>query len=380
MNELNFFCDFKKKVIYQYEKCKAYKILCEQEKFDPYEEGDLKKYIEQVPFFTTTLFKKSYGLFTNLLNVEPSKLDKWTVSSSTSGDPSMVGRTNEDLTNIVTFAQLENNILHWDVDYECVFFPTAADMKKYKSKEVLGKFTESYIGNLLDVLPLLDTAIFLLKPYDDDFKVDVDSFVNFLKEHNNQNHKLSVRGSTPLLFTTVMELKEKMPPFNLGNNTIVNTGGGGWDGKKGTINLGTKIPRAKFVEEVSKFLGIPEENFVDMYTFTENGFLLNGQYSKDDKDYLFNVPEWCHVIVRDVRTLKPVYNKGDRGILQLLNAYGNKSFAGASILVDDMAEIVSTKRHPLYGEKCVTLKLLGRVVGSEAKGCGATLNIKKEMG
>jgi hypothetical protein len=181
-----------------------------------------------------------------------------------------------------------------------------------------------------------------------------------------------------LLFNAIDSLKEKISPLNLGKNTLIHTGGGGWDGKKGTVSIGASIKRREFVESVASFLGIPEENFIDSYSFTENSFPITGHYSKRHKDYLFHIPNWGKAIVRDIETLEPLYNPGDKGFIQMLNAYGTTTFAGASILVDDIAEIVSIDKCPECGKDNMTIKIIGRVKGAEAKGCGATLNVKEE--
>ena len=72
------------------------------------------------------------------------------------------------------------------------------------------------------------------------------------------------------------------------------------------------------------------------------------------------------------------HNPGDIGFIQMLNAYGTTTFAGASIMVDDMAEIVSMEECPDCKEKGMTIKIIGRVKGSEAKGCGATLDVGED--
>ncbi len=377
MENYNFFQDFRTNIISQYEDCDAFKLLCSSQFYDPTKDLNVEDDMESVPFVETTLFKKSAHMYTDLLRTDPRNLEKWTVSSSTSGDPSIVGRSKEDILQIKEFIQLEKERFDTSSEYNCVFYPEPEVMRKYKSVQLLDKPTESYIGNILNIFPHSGKVNFLLKPYNGEFSIDMEYFVNFLNKHNHQNDHVSLRGSTPLLYNAIQYLKDTVKPFNLGNRAMVHTGGGGFDGKKGTINIGTKIERWRFVEVVSSFLGIPEENFIDTYSFTENSFPITGHYSKEQKDYLFHIPKWGKVIIRDVKTLKSLHERGDRGLIQMLNAYGTSSFAGASIMVDDMAEIVSEIRCPECGAECMTIKIIGRVKGSEAKGCGATLDIKE---
>lgn len=365
----SFFEDLKENLVDQYHKCPAYKLLCDCQGFNPSIDLNIEKDIEMIPFITTTAFKKSAQMFTELLRVPLDTIDKWTISSSTSGDPSIVGRRKCDIAKLNEFMGNDGS------RYDCVFYPEPETMKTYRSQIIYDKPTESYIGNILGGYDFKDDAIFLVEDDGDDLTVNIDAFEKFLKDHDNLDQNVSIKGSTLLLFNAINSLKEKMQPLKLGKNALIHTGGGGWDGKKGSVSIGSSIKRHDFVETVADFLGIPEENFIDSYSFTENSFPIKGNYSKKHKDYLFHIPKYGKVIIRDIKTLKPLNNKGDRGFIQVLNAYGTSSFAGASILVDDIAEIVSNDE---CSDSYMTIKIIGRVKGAEAKGCGATLNVKEE--
>lgn len=369
-----FFEDFRNNLIGQYEESAGYKIVCRNSGFNPHQDLKNEDDIENVPYVTTSLFKKSNQLFLSLLRTDVKNIEKWTVSSSTSGDPSIVGRKKEDIEKLREFVDKDEDAFRNKRDYECIFFPKAEHMKSIGRAELFGKTVESYLGNIVDLFVYRDDTIYALKPSDKGLMVDINAFIEFIKAHDGKEHYASLGGSTPLLFSSILNIKDKIKHVELGNNALVHTGGGGWDGRKGNINIGTEIERWRFVEEVSNFLGVPEENFTDTYSFTENSFTMTGHYSKEYKDYLFHVPEWGRIIIRDIKTLKPLHNDGDRGLVQVLNAYGTQGFAGASVLVDDIGEIVSNKECPACGYHGMTIKLIGRVKGTEAKGCGATLS------
>ncbi len=379
MDASQFFPDFKRNLVGQYEECPGYRLLCKNQVFDPHNDLNCEDDMKKVPFVATTLFKKSNMLFKELLRLKPDEMDKWTVSSSTTGDPSIVGRIESDISQIKKFAEFQSDVFHPGGGYDCVFYPHPLEMNEYASQLISGKPTESYIGNVMGIFKFSRNTDFLLKLVNNDFVLDIDTFIEFLTRHNNKNHDLAIRGSTLLLYNTVEKLKNEIPPVKLGRNAIVHTGGGGWDGRKGNITSEKEIERFIFVEEISRFLGIPEENFLDTYSFTENSAPITGHYSKEFRDYYFHVPEWARVIIRDIRTLEPLNHKGARGFIQVLNAYGTNAYAGASVLVDDIAEIISTECCPDCGQKCMTLSITGRVKGSEAKGCGATLSIRSEV-
>jgi hypothetical protein len=374
----NFFEDLKDNLIGQYKTCPAYKYLCDSQGFDPSVHLNTPEDLQEAPFIATTLFKKSAQMYTSLLRVPPEAVDKWTVSSSTSGDPSIVGRQVCDILQLQKFNELNKDVYCPNTEQDLVFYPRPEVMKKYRSEVICGKETESYMGNLLDAYHFKENTVFVIKPEGDNLTVDMDEFIRFLVAHDGFDHHLSIRGSTPLLYSAVSKLKETMNPFSLGKHVLVHTGGGGWDGKKGNVSIGTNIKKQEFVECISDFLGIPEENFIDSYSFTENCFPLTGRYSKEYKDFLFQIPSWGKVVIRDTRTLKPLHNTGEKGFIQMMNAYGTATFAGASILVDDIGEIVSQQEYPDSSRQLTTMRIIGRVKGAEAKGCGATLNVDKK--
>lgn len=378
MQAEQFFSDFKTNVENQYEECEGYKLLCKNQAYNPNRHLKSEADIENVPFITTTLFKKSNNLYQNLLRVNIENIEKWTVSSSTSGDPSIVGRTKNDITQLKELVKLDRATFKPNSGQECVFFPNPLTMRTYGSEKILGKSTESYIGNLLDIFDFSADSTFLLKATDNGYQLDVDEFVRFIKKHDGCNNRVSIRGSTLLLFKTIMKLKEIMPPVCLGDNAMIHTGGGGWDGKKGTVSFDKVIERRLFVEEVSDFLGISPKNFIDTYSFTENSTPITGHYSEKYHDYLFHVPPWSRVIIRDVKTMLPVFGESARGFIEVLNAYGTNAFAGAAILVDDIAEVVSEEKCPDCGAECRVIRIIGRVKGAEAKGCGATLSVRSD--
>lgn len=375
MGETAFFGDFVQNLIGQYEECEGYRFLCKTQDFDPHVDLETESDLGKVPFVVTTLFKKSNKLYNQLLRVDADSLAKWTVSSSTSGDPSIVGRTDYDISQLKKLVERDSSIFKPQYGFDCVFYPEPKAMRLFNSEKIDGKPTESYIGNLLSIFKFSDDTKFLLKEDNSGFRVDTDEFVNYLKQHDGKNDNLSIRGSTLLLYNAVMQIKGCLPPFNMGDKAIVHTGGGGWDGRKGNVSVGKRIERNQFVRDVSDFLGIPKRNFIDTYSFTENSTPITGHYSEQFDDYLFHVPKWGKVLIRDIKTFEVLSHAGDKGFIEVLNAYGTSAFAGASVLVDDMAEIVDENKCPDCGYEGMTIRILGRVSGAEAKGCGATLKV-----
>lgn len=379
MENAGFYDDLGKNITAQYDECESYRLLCREQNFNPHVNLKTKSDFDNVPFVVTTLFKKSHHLYSKLLRVNPEKLSKWTTSSSTTGDPSIVGRTEDDISGIRKFVEQNSKLFKPQYGYDCVFFPEPYTMRMYHSENMFGKHTESYIGNILNSFRFSDQTIFLLKKSGDEFYVDENEFVSFLKQHSNRNDPVSIRGSTSIFYDTVCKLRKNMPPFNLGPKAFVQTGGGGWDGRKGSISIGRKIGRGQFVREISEFLGIPKKNFIDTYSFTENSIPITGHYCEEYDDYLFHIPKYTAVVLRDTKTLQVLRHKGEKGFIEMLNAYGTNGYAGASVLVDDLAELVDSERCPACGCPCMTIRIIGRVTEAEAKGCGATLKVRSDL-
>ena len=78
------------------DECEFYNELCKKAEYD-FDQTVKETNLEEVPYINWQYFKESNKLFTRLLRISYSKLSHWTLSSSTSGDPSLVGRGPEDI-------------------------------------------------------------------------------------------------------------------------------------------------------------------------------------------------------------------------------------------------------------------------------------------
>lgn len=92
-----FFSDLKSTVLAQFQECPPYRALCHRQGFDP--DRDLRGVGDEVkiPWIVSTSFKRSHQIFPRLLRRSPQAIQTWTVSSGTSGDPSLVGRTQTEV-------------------------------------------------------------------------------------------------------------------------------------------------------------------------------------------------------------------------------------------------------------------------------------------
>ena len=97
LSQEQFLADLRAATAAQLRECPAFCAICDRQGFDP--ERDLKAPGDEakIPWVTSNSYKKSHQLFTKLLRKPPPAIEVWTASSGTGGDPSLVGRTREEV-------------------------------------------------------------------------------------------------------------------------------------------------------------------------------------------------------------------------------------------------------------------------------------------
>ena len=161
------------------------------------------------------------------------------------------------------------------------------------------------------------------------FGLDVDATVKSLMTHLKDQEPGIIFGLGPSMYDSLMGIAKKTGQKSVALNpdTKVLTFGG-W-----ALPNGLTLSSEKFRHDLSALLGIPEENFRDLYSFTECdvGFMECEYHYK-------HVPPWVDLIVRDVENLVPV-PAGEKGIFNILNPLAH-SYAGVSLLQDDVIRIL----------------------------------------
>ena len=135
---------------------------------------------------------------------------------------------------------------------------------------------------------------------------------------------------------------------------------GGWK-----TYQGAQIPQPQFRKRIGEILGIPETNIRDIYAFTESDVLM-GECEHHNK----HLAPWADVIIRDVETMEPV-KTGEKGLFNLINPLAH-SFAGVSLLQDDMARVVTEDGCP-SGRRGKVIDVFSRAEGADKKACGANI-------
>ncbi len=368
--EKELFSAIKESAIHQFEKCGLYRQICKPKNFNP--RVDLKSIhdVPRIPYLSTANFKRKNGKPKQLLCVPESEIKIWSMSSGTSGDPSLIGRDSVNLKRFYTSSKILLEDLCKVDNYDWTLFFTPQPQKAYTLEDTVPIDNPtnhmSYMFSLLTSLPM-EKRLYALKLADEEsrkkgklFDLDSEKVFSFLNDNISEKGKGWFGGSVPLLYMTLTGYYEKTGQiFDVSEDSVMVLGGG-W--KKFS---GEAVEPEKFRDDINKILNVPKKHMFDAYSFTETDFcgLECGHHN-------MHIPPWIDVIVRDVETLEPV-EIGEKGLANMINPIAY-SYAGVSVLQDDIIMITGKDECPC-GRKGKTIKIFGRAEGAEAKGCGAQL-------
>lgn len=166
--------------------------------------------------------------------------------------------------------------------------------------------------------------------------------------------------------------KKEKKTFDMNENLYIITGGGGWDGVKGRVKLDHSIEKPEFIEQMCSMFNITTERFCDNFAATESPLACGGHWSNKYNDFLHHVNNLQgRIVIRDVDTLEPIKKTGETGILELITPYGVESYAGVAVLLDDLVQIVNWERCPECNREGVVFRIIGRITPSIGKGCSS---------
>jgi hypothetical protein len=378
LSEEQFFADLRTATSAQFGKCAAYRLLCERQSFDP--ERDLQQPGDEVkiPWVTSNISKKSHGILMKLLRKPPQTIETWTVSSGTSGDSSLVGRTEA---GVEAYREAyRTGFLHlqgqdrWDVS---LLFWVDPDPILARSEQLMNGTVQPYglhtayePGHTHD--PQARQFVAQFDPQTKGFAIDSEAVVAALHEADEAGKTVFVGGAVILMYEALYRYaREKGHSFNFSDRCHVQFGAGGWSGRKGRMEVERPIPKEEFVPGLCELLGLESTRFInDMWGSTETSFAMPGHFSDSINDFIFHELPWARIVLRDPETLEPIDQVGEQGLLEVLTPYGADSYAGVAVLIDDIVELVEADNLPC-GHTGRMFRVTGRAKGAEAKGCGA---------
>lgn len=373
------------------EDCDIYKKQSEEIDFDT--DATIKESnLGEIPYIPWSFFKQSNYLFKQLLRGDSfENLKFWMESSSTCGDPSIVGRlendievlkTNyndvfnsfskkDDVNNLILFAPgmaIINKIRHNFHDKNAyLLYKSIVDIWKGKKVHFLLQF---FAGKT--IWKMLST-----------FKARAVIGINgkLLKSELDRIEKKNIptiMANSPLWMHKVLNdyYQKEVRKFDLSENFYIITGGGGWDGTKGRVKLGHDVNKVDFIEQMCDMFNITTDKFCDNFAATESPLACGGHWSKRYNDFILHVNhKKGRIVVRDMESLEPIKATGKPGILELITPYGVDSYAGVAVLLDDIIQVENWERCPECGREGAIFRVIGRLTPSIGKGCSSLFSL-----
>ena len=331
-------------LIFHYENSDIFKQYCIKKNFNPYDDFTLN----EIPFIPSNIFKKL-----KLSSVDKNEIIKIVHSSSTTGKtPStiLIDKITSERQQKIIISILSNFI--------------GKNRKSFlilesKNNVSTGDEMSSRSSAVRGLTPFMKNLEFILK---NDLTLNFEN-MNKLKFEVTIDH--AIFGFTWILYLFIEKYqndKNIKELFSKLNKPLI-LHSGGW---KKLQNI--KISKTEFNQKVSDFFKTEPNNVIDFYGLVEQ---LGTIYP--DCEYGFkHVPNYSHIIIRDIHTLEPVEN-GNRGFIQILTPIPH-SYPGVSILTDDIGKIVSVNSCKC-GRQGICFKFLERLKTADLAGCGDTFEM-----
>lgn len=371
--------------------CKLYSNLCDEVEFD-FNTTLNDSNLGEIPYISWNLFKQSNDKFKELLRGDTfEKLDSWMESSSTCGDPSIVGRLDDDVQVLKSnYNDVFNSYSIKDqINNLILFAPNVRFINKIRHK-FYGKNSYLLYKSIVDIwegkhINYLLQLFFgkTIWKIVTSFKLRVVVGINgkSLKSELNRvdkNKIPTIIANSPLWMHKVLKdyYQKQKRTFDMSENIRIITGGGGWDGTKGRVKLGHEVDKSEFIEQMCDMFNITTDKFCDNFAATESPMTCGGHWSKRYNDFILHINNnQGRIVIRDVNTLEPIKKTGEPGILELITPYGVKSYAGVAVLLDDLVQVENWEKCPECGREGAIFRIVGRLTPSIGKGCSSLFSL-----
>lgn len=198
---------------------------------------------------------------------------------------------------------------------------------------------------------------YALKDTGNSYELNLEGIKNSLLKYEKQGHPVRFMGF-PAYFLFMLEyLKDSGINLKLPAKSKVFLAGG-WK-----QFFTQKVDKHELYSLSEEILGISEENFRDFFGAVEHPVVYC-----DCKNHHFHVPVYSRVIIRDVKTLKPVPS-GTAGLMNLITPLVG-SMPLISIMTDDLA-VMHDSHECGCGINSPWFEILGRVGLQDIKTCAA---------
>ena len=383
----NFFEDLQKEIRQTIQENKMYAKLCQEHKFSPKTEMTIDN-LESIPYLTTSDFKLSANTYRKLVRTEDIHL--WTVSSGTSEDPSVVGRTKEDIDLMFELwrARFKEFFFYNVASTVFNFAPESKLMKILARRESCIKNSQMFLAcineayereksncNYLVKIRVFKTIFRIFSTFSKTAVVELDKGFLVKQLQKRKPEDFIILGGNALLMNNLMlnYLIPKKITFNLGDHGAVCSGGGGWEGVKAQIKM-SSINKEEWIERNYEVYGIKSKHIRDIYGFNESSTGFGGHWSDKYKDFIMHCPPSARILVRDSETLEPA-RTGGTGLIEVISPYAVKGYAGVAILGDDIVKLLGDDRSicPECGYKGAHFIIVGRSKTAPGRSCASLL-------
>ncbi|MFX1394534.1 MAG: hypothetical protein ACFFAH_13290 [Promethearchaeota archaeon] len=349
--------------------------------------------LASVPFISTAFYKQSANLYKKLLKIPEHDVKHWNCSSTTSGDPSLVGVNEIDIDFLNEMSRkcfLDFIPRDWNRAKVFLFSPNAKMLDRFCIRFTKERPVRAYSGNYYKVSEEMTKVKYLfsfsiLKALQAIIKTRsivggfyikqtylIKSINKNLKQPEEKRFNLGIGGSN-FLITKFMEfMRENDIRYNFGNEFDLVVGGGGWDGQKAQLKY-NPINKSEFVSNIADLFGTERKRVIDIFGFTECPIVFGSHWSDKHEDFIFHCPQYSRILIRDIKNLEPLKKEGDRGFLEVLTPFGNSASIKHAVTVDDNIELISKHKCPECGREGDTFKILGRIEESEGIGCSSLI-------
>lgn len=335
--------DMLKKVCrHHMDNCKLYNKVCSKRGVVPEEIGSLS----DMPYLPASLFKDAL-----LLSIpEDQVFRELRSSATTSGRPSRIGldRENNQRWTLSMQRMLMDRI--GDERLSMLVLDEPGVLSRSAVVPARASMTRSLLFAAREVDTCIENAGGLLR-------LDAEQMKAFFEKHPKGG------GAMMFGFTFILGLQVLKPllsagvKFDMPDLKIIHAGG--WK-KMQELSISPE----QLVDDCRTCFGVPAENVVDIYGFSEQGGLLFPTCEHGVR----HTPGWSEVICRDPLSLKPL-SPGQEGLMQFLTPI-QTSYPGHSIITEDVGVIHGYDDCPC-GRKGTTFTIRGRAHdASEERGCG----------
>ncbi len=342
---------------FQWDRFAYYRQLCAKRNLT---RADLLVFVadgayHKLPSVVSSAFKLSKGMIEELNDLAVPGV--FQVSSSTSGDPSYIYTSPEELAHITS--RYGETFGFPGVSVGLAFAPSLRILRalskkaEYRGKKAVlrmllglegsnASYERTYTTVDVEVLKTLVNRI-AGRPASLR-KMTAAEVASIIHNAEAQGQGVSLGGLTLLLRPYLDEFREG--EFHLHGKGHVAFSGGGYSGAKGTIR-GAKIEKPAFIARIGAVFGIEPDlwgtNIKDIYSFTETAAQIEGLWDAGHADFLFRPGPDCRVYIVDPETETPLLS--GRGLIKVVAPYltGPPTAANTCVLQFDEAEIVSVE-------------------------------------